>query len=358
VARPLAIWRGLQEEMDYIQRNFDRYDTNVTGRLERGQLQKLLADLNDGHPPSDAEVDWLLSHGEQGVPGDPTSLGLHRDELRAAVTIWFHHVAPLDIHAHRGRSMLVPFVYTIIACVASSVVVAATTVLFSEEKTEEWLIAVGLTLVWRNFLIDPLKAVMFGRSFEFIFGMLFGGCAIDEAAAGVLQDEIEGHGDEFADGAADALNDIVDENMASQAEAQGGALADGAADAMNDVGSGGADLAGGAGADLAGGAGDLTAGAAGHDDQIDEDELDSIVREASHAAAADTGSVDASIPPPSAAAAKLLLDASVMGNSHMAARTVHGAHDTHDTPGRDIDARDRDDLDDLELVIGVDDSDI
>eukprot|EP01047_Picozoa_sp_COSAG01_P138233 COSAG01_NODE_68844_length_263_cov_0.603659_1_plen_49_part_01 len=49
MARPLAIWRGLKEEMEYIQRNFDRYDTNVTGRLERGQLQKLLTDLNDGH---------------------------------------------------------------------------------------------------------------------------------------------------------------------------------------------------------------------------------------------------------------------------------------------------------------------
>jgi hypothetical protein len=64
--------------------------------------------------------------------------------------------------------------------------------LFSEEKTVEWLIAVMVTQLWRNFLIDPLKAIMFGRTLELVFGLLLGGCAVEEAALGVVQGELEG----------------------------------------------------------------------------------------------------------------------------------------------------------------------
>lgn len=109
--------------------------------------------------------------------------------------------------------MLVPFVYTMVASAAAAFVVAATTIVFSEQKTIEWLEAVGMSLVWRNFIIDPLKAIAFGRSFELFFGMLLGGsCSVDEAALGVLQDEMEGQGEAAgevaAEGAAAFVEDI------------------------------------------------------------------------------------------------------------------------------------------------------
>ena len=74
----------------------------------------------------------------------------------------------------------------------------------------EWLAAVGLSMIWRNFLIDPIKAAFFGRTFEFVFGLIFGGCALEDAAMGVLQDEIEGSTEAAAEGAADVAAEIAD----------------------------------------------------------------------------------------------------------------------------------------------------
>ena len=97
---------------------------------------------------------------------------------------------------------------------ASAYVVAATTILFSEEKTVEWISAVAMSLLWRNFVIDPLKAVAFGRSFELMFGLLLGGsCAFDEAALGVLQDEMEGQGEALGEVAEDAATGALAENV-------------------------------------------------------------------------------------------------------------------------------------------------
>ena len=258
VIMPLAMWRGLQKEMDFLMENFSAYDADGSGRIERPQLKALLTDLNGHKPPSDDELEWILSLGvggrDQGQSQEP---GVNRLELRVGVTIWMHHVAHLDIQARRGCEMLVPFVYTLIASVASCVVVAATTILFSEAKTIEWLASVGMGLVWRNFLIDPLKAIAFGRWFEFIFGLIFGGCALQDAAAGVLQDEIEGSGEALADGAGDMLNDL--------ASGEGG----GAAEAVAaDVDLGGGDLS--VGGDL------LPVGASAGDE---EEAIEDAVRE-------------------------------------------------------------------------------
>jgi hypothetical protein len=38
--------------------------------------------------------------------------------------------------------------------------------------------------------------------------MIFGGCALEDAAMGVMQDEIEGSTEAVAEGAADVINDI------------------------------------------------------------------------------------------------------------------------------------------------------
>lgn len=203
--RPLAMWRGLQEEMDFIEARFHSFDTNNSGLLDREQLSDMVKDVNGGHAASPEEIDWMLSLSTDGK-------NLTYMQSRLAITIWFYHVAPLDIKVRAGKAMLIPFVYTLVACTAAAVVVAATTVLFSEQKTKEWLAAVGMSLVWRNFLIDPLKTVMCGDATEFVFALIFGGCAPQEASVGLLQGEIEGQGEAVADGADDVLAGLADDD--------------------------------------------------------------------------------------------------------------------------------------------------
>eukprot|EP01046_Picozoa_sp_COSAG06_P021957 COSAG06_NODE_1676_length_8740_cov_49.476334_2_plen_817_part_00 len=243
---PLAMWRGLQHELQMIDAQFDQLDMpdEKCPGLTRREVRSLLTDLNDGVRPSRKELDWVFStgsgshahhskhHGEKSgderhasSPTDHTSVRwlsqlsnivaqgrgddttaavnasttveatnvvLNRLQTRAAVTLWFIHVQTLPIAPKTGWRMMAPFIYVFVVAVMSATVVAATTILFSEEKTVEWLIAVMVTQLWRNFLIDPLKAIMFGRTLELVFGLLLGGCAVEEAALGVVQGELEG----------------------------------------------------------------------------------------------------------------------------------------------------------------------
>lgn len=248
---PLAMWRGLQHELQMIDAKFDQLDMLDEKRpgLTRRELRSLLTDLNDGVRPSRKELDWVFStgsgsnahhskhHGAKSgderhasLPTDHTSTDstsmrrlsqlsnivaqgcgenttaaanastaveatnvvLNRLQTRAAVTLWFLHVQTLPIAPKTGWRMMAPFIYVFVVAVMSATIVAATTILFSEEKTVEWLVAVVMTQLWRNFLIDPLKAIMFGRTLELVFGLLLGGCALEEAALGVVQGELEG----------------------------------------------------------------------------------------------------------------------------------------------------------------------
>ena len=136
-------------------------------------------------------------------------------ELRVAIYVWYFHCATFPVRPHIGCKILVPFLYTLFVSAGAAYIVAATTLLFSEMKTLEWLGAVAVSLVWRNFVIDPLKAIAFGRSFELVFGLLLGGsCNIEEATLAVLQDEMEGQGETIGemagDGAADAFAGLGD----------------------------------------------------------------------------------------------------------------------------------------------------
>ena len=136
-------------------------------------------------------------------------------QLSAALALWFHHVSPLHVRPKVGWLKVVPYVYSGVAAIASCVVVAATTVLFSEEKTIEWLVAVLLSQVWKAFVIEPLKAIMFGRSFECLFGLLLGDCAMEEVALDMMQDNMEGSTEGFGEDLTAALG--VEEAMEDMA---------------------------------------------------------------------------------------------------------------------------------------------
>ncbi len=340
----LAMWRGLQTEWDRIDNIFNRYESGTdmkARKLGRKQMIALLTEINEGYPPSERELEWILCAGKQqhlhpistgvrtaplslvgrlqggrknpaipleippaltsfqpqmlrpsgSIPeaGSRTSAGKrsHQElvslgttgaiavsseskdestplfspsktvvsdrqaahprsqtqvgrrsgsgsrlslmqpsdtnssyvfnhmELRVAICVWYFHCATVPVRPHIGCKILVPFLYTLFVSAGAAYIVAATTLLFSEMKTLEWLGAVAVSLVWRNFVIDPLKAIAFGRSFELVFGLLLGGsCNIEEATLAVLQDEMEGQGETIGemagDGAADAFAGLGD----------------------------------------------------------------------------------------------------------------------------------------------------
>jgi hypothetical protein len=101
---------------------------------------------------------------------------------------------------------------------------------------------------------------MFGRMFELVFGLLLGGCALEDAAAGVLQDEIEGSGEDLADGTADVAGDLLAADDLLERDAVSGDVVSG------DVVSG--DVVSG---DV------LTAGAAGATEDAEEEEIEQLL---------------------------------------------------------------------------------
>ena len=264
VAEPLAVWRGLNKERHFIEEHFTEYDTDGSNTLHQDQLERILTDLNDGKPPLPEEVQWVLAYAvqtgavSQGYASDAAtskspasthraeeaeahsstgkgsvSIEVTKDQLGAAVALWFHHVSPLRVRPKVGCLKVAPYIYTGVAAIASCAVVAATTVLFSEEKTIEWLIAVMLSQVWKNLIIEPLKALMCGRTFEFLFGLLLGDCMVQDAALNVLQDGLEGAAEDFGENlpsAALGVDDVV-EDMVANGDDVGGVVATTAVDA-------------------------------------------------------------------------------------------------------------------------------
>ena len=91
----------------------------------------------------------------------------------------------------------------------------------------------------------PVRNPVAAHRLEFMFGLIFGGCALEDAAMGVVQDEIEGSTEAVAEGAADVMDDMAGE--------------------MDDMAGAGAEDMGG---------GELTAGAGNREDEEGEEEID------------------------------------------------------------------------------------
>ena len=84
IKEAVSAWKGLQRDMDLINARYEHYDNNQSGKLEKGQLKVLLQDLNEGIPPTKAEVEWVLAAADKSESG-----GVDHDELRAAIAIWY-----------------------------------------------------------------------------------------------------------------------------------------------------------------------------------------------------------------------------------------------------------------------------
>jgi Ca2+-binding EF-hand superfamily protein len=84
----LKSWQCYMEEFSppdsFGNRMFEKYDTDRTGKLSREQLKNLLVELNEPHPVSEEDVDWVM--GKADMLGDGQ---IHKMEFLQAHAAWF-----------------------------------------------------------------------------------------------------------------------------------------------------------------------------------------------------------------------------------------------------------------------------
>eukprot|EP00440_Ansanella_granifera_P035568 gb/GFBE01038581.1/.p1 GENE.gb/GFBE01038581.1/~~gb/GFBE01038581.1/.p1 ORF type:complete len:204 (+),score=58.79 gb/GFBE01038581.1/:1-612(+) len=65
---------------------FKRYDTDLSGKLNRRQIKGLLAELNNGEEVSEDDVDWVLQKADVLKDGEISKI-----ELNQAIAAWFQN---------------------------------------------------------------------------------------------------------------------------------------------------------------------------------------------------------------------------------------------------------------------------
>eukprot|EP01047_Picozoa_sp_COSAG01_P010374 COSAG01_NODE_437_length_17047_cov_194.928015_2_plen_290_part_00 len=139
------------------------------------------------------------------------------------------NVANPKISPREGMKTMIPWIFSFSIGVFCTALVAAVTVMWSEEKTRAWLECTLLGLFWKLFVIDPAKSVFCGTLLEPIVTLLFGDGASD-AGLNTAAEELDGRLEDAADAAGD----------------QGEAIADVGADMVVDGGNWGTESARGA----------------------------------------------------------------------------------------------------------------
>lgn len=88
----LDLWRTWEQTKPEMSNYMQKYDTNSSGKLETDQLKSLLTDLNEGIPPSDEEVTWVMNVSDGNVPGVEKTGGVNITELHGAIVLWYTHI--------------------------------------------------------------------------------------------------------------------------------------------------------------------------------------------------------------------------------------------------------------------------
>lgn len=206
----IAMWKCMSSQQASIDAKFEEFDADNTGTLSKHQVRQLLTNLNDDVPVSDAEVKWVIEAAD--IEGDGH---LTREEVRPAVALWYINVGPSDLSPNIGPKTLIPWGYSFVLGLACCLLVAATTVLWSEKKTIAWLEASAMGLFWKLFVMDPAKTLCCGTLLEPIFTLLFGAGA-EDAALNTAADQIDGALEDAADlgdelgGLMDGAEDVAD----------------------------------------------------------------------------------------------------------------------------------------------------
>mmetsp|Transcript_38206 Transcript_38206/g.78348 ORF Transcript_38206/g.78348 Transcript_38206/m.78348 type:complete len:215 (-) Transcript_38206:474-1118(-) len=92
IATALDVWKSWESVQPEVEELMKKYDINHSGKLECAQLKALLTDLNDNHPPEDAEVTWVMKAADGALRGVEPSGGINPTELKGAISLWMTHL--------------------------------------------------------------------------------------------------------------------------------------------------------------------------------------------------------------------------------------------------------------------------
>ena len=157
IKNALAMWLCTREVQADLDASLGQYDDSKTGADQRRQVHGILTELNDGIPVTWAETDWVLESSD--IDGNGT---VSRDEMRASIGWWFLHVARRDVAMRHGWEAMLPWLCSAMIGLICAYLVAATSVRFTEEKTQQWLRNSAITLLVKQFVQEPLKVVLCG----------------------------------------------------------------------------------------------------------------------------------------------------------------------------------------------------
>eukprot|EP00999_Lentomonas_sp_LEN2_P002596 NODE_477_length_1458_cov_99.453794_g444_i0.p1 GENE.NODE_477_length_1458_cov_99.453794_g444_i0~~NODE_477_length_1458_cov_99.453794_g444_i0.p1 ORF type:complete len:202 (-),score=48.79 NODE_477_length_1458_cov_99.453794_g444_i0:778-1383(-) len=92
-------WKSFKRHQPEIDFWFSKFDKDKSGTLGRDELKMLLTSINNNVPPTDDEVDWVLSTADQ-FDGEMSG-SLNVTEIQMAVNLWYSHAAEVkkDIEA-------------------------------------------------------------------------------------------------------------------------------------------------------------------------------------------------------------------------------------------------------------------
>jgi hypothetical protein len=82
----LIAWRTYTKQRTQLEELIKKYDKSGTGKLEKDELKSYLTDVNNGVPPSDKEVDWVMS--EADFMGDGA---IRMQEIMMATQSWYNY---------------------------------------------------------------------------------------------------------------------------------------------------------------------------------------------------------------------------------------------------------------------------
>lgn len=157
----LAMWLCTRDVQPLIDERMTQYNEMLTGSDQRQQVHTILTKLNDGIPVTWAETDWILESSD--IDGNGT---ISRDEMRASVGWWFLHVARRKVQAERGWNAMIPWLCSAAIALICAYLVAATSVRFTEEKTQRWLSNTIIATIVKLGIIDPMKVLFCGTWLE------------------------------------------------------------------------------------------------------------------------------------------------------------------------------------------------
>lgn len=93
----MLVWKNYQENREYIDSVFDKFDVDKNGHLDLDQLKAFLHDLSDGEEVGDAEVQYVMDMTDKGAACGKDKR-IDKSEVIRAASEWYACIGRKDLH--------------------------------------------------------------------------------------------------------------------------------------------------------------------------------------------------------------------------------------------------------------------